>query len=546
MTEYHCNRCHLRTQGESFNGMCLDCRIEEDKKRELADTAIIPLNEEPCQIGDSGYEGLKVQVDGPVKNGMSAVPIKLDPAKWVWQSTGEELTPEVLKQIGDGIKAVGELIQEPTSFRYQTARPNVSHPPKPVPDEGCVIRTPNVKGEMSQYTMPEELASQLRVSASEQCDYQYSFQAKPRDEDWMKAKIEETIMESCYKPYVLDSEQAEAILLGRRPFPRNPLWVTEKAKDNRLHKIIPKYDFSNFDYRDWVLSINAHLPREKAALLMQDVDNRYLQSIQKKTDTGKAVAVPPPHPLIKPNLAKALDGYGYLLTIFDKSVTDMMLQGSIPIPSDPFWVSEQSPTKESCSLCFSEPTQYLDFRYRDARLWYNTHLERDHLTRLMQYIDQEYVKAIQDRVDVSRKKAFDNSIRPSAVLNMSKESSNLPQEEVDRIVKDFEQCFMGNNTSTHLLVAPPGGTMEPWVVEPMPMRFFELTEPVPASVLDRFYTELVETKPGDNVILPLGIRLRSTGTKYCYREKFEDREIEIGFHTHQELLDYIKKLKEEK
>jgi phage portal protein BeeE len=69
-----------------------------------------------------------------------------------------------------------------------------------------------------------------------------------------------------------------------------------------------------------------------------------------------------------------------------------------------------------------------------------------------------------EMMDTSRHAMMRRTIHPSAVINMQEMENMqpLPTSEIDRIVAEFEAAFMGPENQGHLMIAPPGGKIEPW------------------------------------------------------------------------------------
>ncbi len=90
-----------------------------------------------------------------------------------------------------------------------------------------------------------------------------------------------------------------------------------------------------------------------------------------------------------------------------------------------------------------------------------------------------------EMVDRSRHSTMRRTIHPSAVVNMKDMEGvqALPASEIERIVAEFEQAFMGPENQGHLMVAPPGGTIEPWSVSAEEMGYRDGWEQLTSFVL---------------------------------------------------------------
>jgi hypothetical protein len=78
-------------------------------------------------------------------------------------------------------------------------------------------------------------------------------------------------------------------------------------------------------------------------------------------------------------------------------------------------------------------------------------------------------------MDRSRWYSMKRQINPSAVLNFD-EMENiqpLPEPEIERIRAEFENTFMGPESSGQLFVSTPGAKLEPWGMTPKEMEYHQ-------------------------------------------------------------------------
>lgn len=171
-------------------------------------------------------------------------------------------------------------------------------------------------------------------------------------------------------------------------------------------------------------------------------------------------------------------------------------------PVYPYGPFSSYPTPSSAVGAPIPAQQMLRFKYTHPLLRYDGYSPQSGLSS---WIDQF------NTIDRSRNYSMRGAINPSAVLEQNLDenggSNPIPEEEIDRIIAEFEQTVGGPENMGRLFVTPNGSTLKEWGATPDKMLYeggwdqvgsailggFGMTKPAAGMVEDSSYSQLFAT-----------------------------------------------------